>query len=112
MARLRNTTLHVSAVTATGSTQANSTVIGTKSMGMVAVSGANAAKGVVLPAASAGKIYFIKNLDAAELEVWPAVGDGINAIAVNTQIAMAASTAAVFIAKDSTTWETFSLLPS
>lgn len=78
------------------------------------VTGADAAKGVILPAAVAGRRVEIKNSDAANavLKVWPAVGDGINAIAVNSALSMAAKTSAVFVAIDATTWITIPLVPS
>lgn len=78
------------------------------------VTGADATKGVILPAAAAGKVCIIKNSDAANntLKVYPATGDGINAITVGTEIAMGAKTSAMFVAIDATTWYTIPLLPS
>ena len=80
--------------------------------GFTLVSAADATKGVRLPAAVAGAMCFIKNNAAAVLKVWPATDDAINAIAANTHIALAASTSAIFVAYDATTWYTFPLLPS
>ena len=65
-----------------------------------------------MPAAAKGKLFDIKNAYAGNLRVYPATGDGINGIAVNTHIVMASLVTATFIARDNTTWYTFSLLPS
>lgn len=101
-------------VAAAGADQAGATAITANSPAIVHATGADGAKGVKLPAAAAGKVVFIKNADAANaiLLVYPATGDGINAVAVNSALSMAAKTAAVFVAIDATTWFTFSLLPS
>lgn len=96
-------------VAATGSLQSDAAAI---AVGFTLVSGADATKGVKLPAAAAGKICYVKNNAAAILKVWPSTGDGINAIAVDSNIAMASLTAAIFYAYDATTWYTIPLLPS
>jgi len=96
--------------TADGSTQSNATAITAE--GLCLVAGADATKGVKLPAAAAGKTVTVKNGAAAVLKVWPNTDDAINAIAANTNIAMAANTCATFHAYDATTWYTVPLLPS
>lgn len=103
--------LSVSTVAATGSTQATAAAVGT---GFTFVTGADATKGVVLPPAEAGLFLVIKNDDAANavLKVYPAVGDGINAVAVNSSYDMAAKTSVILVAYDSTTWYTVPLLAS
>lgn len=101
----------VQTVAALGTVQADATQIGTGT-GFVNATGADAAKGVKLPPAVAGKQVLIKNNGAAVLKVWPATGDAINAIAVDTNIALAANTTALFTALDATTWYTHPLLPS
>ena len=108
-------TAAVEALAAAGSVQGDATASAlTQFPAMIHGTGADATKGIKLPAAAAGRIVFVKNADAANavLKVYPATGDAINAIAANTEIAMAAKTAAVFVAVDATTWFTFSLLPS
>ena len=101
-------------VAAAGNAQGNAGAITVAAPGIIHATGADATKGIILPAAAAGKCYFIKNADAANavLKVYPASGDAINAIAADSAISMAAKTAAVFVAIDATTWFTFSLLPS
>lgn len=98
-----------STVAATGTVQADAAVVST---GLVAVTAADATKGVKLPAAAAGKQVLVKNTAAAILKVWPATGDAINAGAANASYSMAASTAALFVAYDDTTWYSLPLVAS
>lgn len=99
---------------AAGNAQGNAGAVLSGSLALIHATGADGTKGIVLPTAVAGKIFFIKNADAANaiLKVYPASGDAINALAGDAAISMAAKTAAVFVAIDATTWFTFSLLPS
>jgi hypothetical protein len=98
-------------VAAAGSNQGTATAV---AAGFTLVTGADAAKGVVLPAASAGLIVIIKNADAANavLKVYPASGDAINALAANASYDMAAKTSVLLVAYDSTTWYSVPLLAS
>lgn len=98
-------------VAAAGSVQGDAAAIVT---GFTLVTAANAVKGVILPAAAAGLMCWVKNGDAANavLKVWPAGANNINALANSAAMSMAAKTAAVFVAYDANTWYTFSLLPS
>jgi hypothetical protein len=98
-------------VAAAGANQGNAAAI---AAGFTLVTGADATKGVVLPAASAGLVAIIKNDDAANaaLKVYPASGDAINAIAANGAYTMAAKTSMLLVAYDSTTWYTVPLLAS
>ena len=96
-------------VAATGSTQANAAAV---SDGFTLVSAADGTKGIVLPAAVAGRTIILKNGAAAILKVWPAVGDAINAIAVDSNYVLAANTSSLLVAYDSTTWYSVPLLAS
>ena len=96
-------------VAAAGSTQANAAAIAT---GFTLVSGADATKGILLPAAAAGLTCVIKNNAAAVLKVWPASGDAINAIAVDSNYVLASLTSTLLVAYDSTTWYSVPLLAS
>jgi len=96
-------------VAAAGSTQTNATEITT---GFTLVSGADDTKGVRLPAAEAGAICIIKVGDGADLKVYPATGDVINALSANGAITVVDDVCFMFIAYDSTTWYTLPLLPS
>lgn len=101
------------AVAAAGSVQGDAAAVGAGT-GFVHATAADGTKGIILPAATAGKTIIVKNSDAANavLKVYPATGDAINAIAANSPISMAAKTSAVFVALDATTWYTTPLLPS
>ena len=96
-------------VAAAGSTQANAAAIAT---GFTLVSAADATKGILLPAAAAGLTCVIKNNAAAVLKVWPASGDAINAIAVDSTYVLASLTSTLLVAYDSTTWYSVPLLAS
>jgi hypothetical protein len=107
-----NQIMPAAAVPAAGSTAATAAAL---AYGFSHVTGADATKGVILPAAAAGRICIIKNADAANavLKVYPATGDGINALTVTTgTLDMAAKTSAILIAIDATTWYSIPLLPS
>ena len=101
--------LKTATVAATGSTQANAAAV---SDGFTLVSAADGTKGVVLPAAVAGRTVILKNGAAAILKVWPASGDGINAIAVDSNYVLAANTSSLLVAYDATTWYSVPLLAS
>lgn len=109
-----NMTINVEAVAAAGSLQSDATAITETGPAFIHATGADAAKGIKLPAAAAGRILFIKNSDAANavLKIWPATGDAINAIAANSSFDIAAKTSCVLIALDATTWYSIPLLPS
>lgn len=98
-------------VAAAGANQGNAAAV---TAGFTLVTGADAAKGVVLPAASAGLVVIIKNADAANavLKVYPASGDAINALSANASYDMAAKTSMLLVAYDATTWYTVPLLAS
>lgn len=99
----------VAAVAAAGSTQANAAAL---SAGFNLVSAADGTKGVLLPAAAAGKQVRIKNNVNAILKIWPASGDAINALGADNSMSIAALTSVTLEAYDDTTWYTFPLLPS
>jgi hypothetical protein len=96
-------------VAAAGSTQANAAAV---SDGFTLVSGADGTKGVVLPAAIAGRTVILKNNVAAVLKVWPASGDGINAITVDSNFTITNLSACMLVAYDSTTWYSIPLVAS
>ena len=107
-------TLTAATIAAAGDGITNATAINSASGALILVTGADATKGIQLPTTAAGKYYFIKNADAANaiLKVWPQVNSTINAIAANSSLDMAAKTAAILVAYNSTAWYSFSLLPS
>lgn len=102
--------LSVTSVAAAGNDNTNAAALGA---GINIVSGADGTKGVILPAAVAGKVVIVKGTANAILKVYPASGDGINELTVTTgALSMAAKTSAIFVAADATTWYTIPLLPS
>jgi hypothetical protein len=96
-------------VAAAGSTQANAAAV---SDGFTLVTAADGTKGVVLPAAVAGRTVILKNNVAAVLKVWPASGDGINAITVDSNFTITNLSACMLVAYDSTTWYSIPLVAS
>jgi hypothetical protein len=104
-----NLVIPTATVAAAGTTAADAGVLTT---GFTLVSAADATKGVVLPAAAAGKVVIIKNGAAAVLKIWPATGDAINAIAVDSAFSVASLVSLMLVAYDATTWYSVPLLPS
>lgn len=108
--------LRVEIVVAAGSTQADAAAIPIKASPALIVSTGNSVTGIRLPPITKGKQFYVKNLGPVGgfggLNVYPAVGDAINALAVNAPLVMAAVTSALFLARDGTTWDTFPTVPS
>ncbi len=66
---------------------------------------ASAGDSVLLPKAKAGLVVVVMNAAAANsMDVFPTVGDAINAIAVNSQLAVAANKCVIFICAVDGTW--------
>jgi predicted RecA/RadA family phage recombinase len=99
----------VATVEAAGSVQGDAAAL---SLGFNLVTGADDAKGVVLPGAVAGSVVIIKVGDGADLKVWPASGDAINALGANNAMTVVDDVCFMLIALDATTWYTLPLLPS
>lgn len=95
--------LNVAKPAAAGSTRTDATAL-TASFSWV--TDANATKGVVLPAPTAGRVIAIKNDDTANaiLKVYAPGSAKINGVAGTTAFSMAAKTACFFIAYDTTDW--------
>jgi hypothetical protein len=98
-------------VAATGSNQGGAAAL---IEGGNQVTGADDAKGVILPSAVAGMIVLVKSTVAGKiLKVYPNTSDAINAITADSPISLASGpTPALFWAFDATTWYTIPLLPS
>lgn len=96
---------------AAGTTRANATAL-TASFNWV--TGADAAKGVVLPAPTAGRLVVLKNDDTANavLKVYAPGSAKINGVAGTTAFSMAAKTACWFVAYDDTDWFSVPLVAS
>lgn len=96
---------------AAGSTRADATSM-TASFNWVTA--ADATKGVVIPAPTAGRIIIVKNDDAANaiLKVYAPGSAKINGVAGSTAFSMAAKTACLFVAYDTTDWFSVPLVAS
>jgi hypothetical protein len=96
---------------AAGSTRADATAL-TASFSWV--TGADATKGVVLPAPTAGRLVVLKNDDTANavLKVYAPGSAKINGVAGTTAFSMAAKTACWFVAYDTTDWFSVPLVAS
>lgn len=96
---------------AAGSTRADATAM-TASFNWVTA--ANATKGVILPAPTAGRLVIVKNDDTANavLKVYAPGSAQINSVAGSTAFSMAAKTACMFVAYDTTDWFSVPLVAS
>jgi hypothetical protein len=96
---------------AAGSTRADATAM-TASFNWVTA--ADATKGVILPAPTAGRVIAVKNDDAANaaLKVYAPGSAKINSVAGTTAFSMAAKTACFFVAYDTTDWFSIPLVAS
>jgi hypothetical protein len=96
---------------AAGSTRADATSM-TASFNWVTA--ADATKGVVIPAPTAGRIIIVKNDDTANaiLKVYAPGSAKINGVAGSTAFSMAAKTACLFVAYDTTDWFSVPLVAS
>lgn len=103
--------LNVDKPAAAGSTRADATAL-TASFSWVTA--ADATKGVVLPAPTAGRVIAIKNDDTANaiLKVYAPGSAKINGVAGSTAFSMAAKTACFFVAYDTTDWFSIPLVAS
>ena len=89
----------------TGSAQAGATAL-TAALNRVTVVGTDG-DSVLLPAALAGKIIAVKNADdAQDVDVFPASGDAINAIAADGAYTLGETKLALFICFVDGTWDT------
>lgn len=68
---------------------------------------ATTADSVVLPDDVLGNTVIVHNVGANSCNVFPFLGDAINALAVNTAIALAANSRAIFIGTQITKWASF-----
>jgi hypothetical protein len=109
-ATLGGVKLAVGTVAAAGANQGNAAAL--PNAAIVTVTAADAAKGVRLPAAEAGRVIILKNVDNAVLKVYPATGGKINVLADNASLDMAARTATMLFATSATQWFSLPLLPS
>ena len=103
--------LDVAKPAAAGSTRADATAM-TASFNWVTA--ADATKGVIVPAPTAGRVIIVKNDDTANaiLKVYAPGSAKINGVAGSTAFSMAAKTACLFVAYDTTDWFSVPLVAS
>jgi hypothetical protein len=89
-------------LTATGSTQ--NTALALSAINSVVTTTA-ASTGVRLPLrVDVGGLYFVANLGANALTIYPGTGESINALSANTGLSLAAGSKAVLIKTSATRW--------
>ena len=110
-ASVTSLSLNVAKPAAAGSTRADATAL-TASFSWVTA--ADATKGVVLPAPTAGRVIAVKNDDTANavLKVYAPGSAKINSVAGSTAFSMAAKTSCFFVAYDATDWFSIPLVAS
>ncbi len=97
-------------VAAAGSNQGTAAAV---SDGFTLVSAADDTKGVILPAAVAGRTVILKNnVSGKTLKIYPASGDAINALSANASYDITGLTATLLVAYDATTWYSLPLVAS
>lgn len=91
-------------VTAAGTTQGTAILV-TGAHVIVTTTALNT--GVILPPAEPGAEVTVKNLGANALNVYPATGGAINALAANAAFSVAAGGQARFLGRNSLNWVTY-----
>ena len=97
------------AVAAAGSTQGNAAAL---AEGINVVSAADGTKGVILPTAVAGMVIIVKNTAAGALNIYPATGGAINAVAANGAYSITNLTSSLLVASSTTQWYSVPLVAS
>lgn len=97
-----------------GTSQGTASVVSVPSPALIVagVSGGDGTAGFMLPPATKGKVFYVKNVYSGNIKVFPA---GSNTINGNSSLTMAANTSATFVAQTSgatAAWYTIPLLPS
>ena len=101
--------LSVAAVAATGTNQATAAAL---AEGINVVSAADGTKGVILPTAVAGMVIIVKNTAAGALNIYPATGGAINAVAANGAYSITNLTSSLLVASSTTQWYSVPLVAS
>lgn len=115
MVRSGNAPWHAERLVPAGTSQSDATAIPALSSPALVVAAGNYLAGIRLPGAAKGKTFMISNTGVGGfgvLFVYPAVGDGINALGINVVMQMPPQTSALFIAADSASWFTNPTVPS
>lgn len=115
---MRSNTVHASflnpmVLAAAGSTQSDATAIPLSHAFFVSTG--DSLKGLRLPSASKGTTIYVVNLGSGgfgALNLYPATGDSINALAANAALVMASLSSCMITALNSTQWYTVPTIPS
>ena len=92
---------NASGLTAAGTTQGTALAITNQTNEFTTVA---ASSGGILPSPEQGEFIFVANAGANALNVYPASGHSINALAANTAFSLAAGKNAMFWAATATKW--------
>jgi DUF4097 and DUF4098 domain-containing protein YvlB len=101
--------LPVAAVAAAGTNQGTAAAL---AEGINVVSAADGTKGVILPTAVAGMVIIVKNTAAGALNIYPATGGAINAVAANGAYSITNLTSSLLVASSTTQWYSVPLVAS
>jgi len=101
--------LPVASVAAAGTNQATAAAL---AEGINVVSAADGTKGVILPTAVAGMVIIVKNTAAGALNIYPATGGAINAVAANGAYSITNLTSSLLVASSTTQWYSVPLVAS
>ena len=92
---------NASGISAAGTTQGTATIISNQTNEFTTVA---ASSGGILPSPEQGEFIFIANTGANALNVYPATGHSINALAANAAFSLAVGKSAMFWAATATKW--------
>ncbi len=90
-----------SGLSAAGTTQATATIITKQTNQFTTVA---AGQGAILPSPEQGEVIFVANGGASALNIYPAVGHSINALAANAAFSLAVGKNAIIWAATTTKW--------
>jgi hypothetical protein len=105
---------HVEVVVPAGNSQTTAQPIPAKASPALILAAGIFAAGILLPIASKGKSFWIKNISLLNepLLVYPQVGSQINSLGTNAFMSVPYQTAALFVADANNTWHTIPVVPS
>ena len=105
---------NVEVVVPAGNSQATAQPIPKNASPGLILAAGNMLGGILLPIASKGKQFWIKNTATANeiLNIYPQVGSQINLLGANTAFQLLEQTATCFIADGNNTWHTVPVLAS
>lgn len=114
MAEISNSRISVRRMAVAGDDQATAVAVDIPAPAMIlaGTSGGDGTAGIVLPPATKGKVYHVKNLYNGNISVYPASGNSINALTDDAAYTIGALKSASFIADELGVWYSFPLVAS